>query len=75
MNANEETVLDVEGMSCGSCVRHVKDALNEVEGVDAVDVQLAQGQVKVKHGDNASVDRLVEALREAGYQSSPNTGR
>ena len=30
--------LSVKGMSCGSCVLHVTEALNAVEGVTEVDV-------------------------------------
>lgn len=74
MSAKEETVLDVQGMTCSSCVRHVKEALREVDGVEAVDVRLADGQVTVKHAEEASVSSMVEALREAGYQSSPSGG-
>ena len=31
----------VEGMSCGHCVNHVKNALEEVNGVTNVNVDLA----------------------------------
>lgn len=74
MNANQETVLNVQGMSCPSCIRHVKEALNEVEGVSGVDVRLAAGQVKVRHAGSANVDSLVDALRDAGYESTPSNG-
>lgn len=74
MSSNEQTVLDVQGMSCPSCVRHIKEALCDLEGVDAVDVRLADGQVMVRHAENASVTSLVEALRDAGYESSPSSG-
>ena len=71
MNRNEQTVLDVQGMSCPSCIRHIQEALNEVEGVSTVDVRLADGQVMVKHDpESASIGKLVEALRYAGYESS-----
>jgi copper chaperone CopZ len=68
----KETVLDVQGMSCPSCIRHIREALNDVEGVSAVDVRLADGWVMVKHDlESSSVGQLVEALRDAGYESSP----
>lgn len=76
MNQNgEETRLDVQGMSCPSCIRHIKEALADVEGVSAVDVRLADGQVVVKHdSESALVGTLIEALRDAGYESSPTSG-
>ena len=74
MSSNEQTVLDVQGMSCPSCVRHIKEALRALDGVKAVDVRLADGQVMVTHAENASVTSLVDALRDAGYESSPSSG-
>jgi len=68
MTTNQETMLKVQGMSCGSCVRHVDAALREIEGVHDVDVKLAEGEVRVTHA-SASVSTMIEALREAGYES------
>ena len=67
-----DTVLTVEGMTCPSCIRHVTEALEEVDGVDKVDVKLREGIVVVQHdAKEASVDRLIDALRDAGYESQP----
>lgn len=66
----QETVLDVMGMSCPSCVRHVNAALADLDGVVKVDVRLRDGQVHVRHDPElAPVSALIEALREAGYES------
>lgn len=71
MNNERETVLEVEGMSCGSCARHVTVALTELEGVGNVDVKLRDGRVVVRHDPTrSSVSQLVGALNEAGYPSS-----
>lgn len=67
----KETLLDVQGMSCGSCVHHVGVALKELDGVSKVDVRLSQGKVLVRHELTTSVDSLVQALAEAGYDSRP----
>lgn len=65
-----ETLLQVDGMTCQSCVRHVEAALCKLEGVDKVDVKLREGTVLVKHnGESAPFDVLVEALHDAGYDS------
>lgn len=68
---SKTTVLTVEGMTCPSCVAHVNRALRDLDGVAAVDVRLREGTVTVKHEPAAPVDALVEALREAGYASTP----
>lgn len=71
MDPKSETLLDVMGMSCHACVRHVDRALRDVEGVSRVEVRLREGKVSVEHDPRAaSVDSLIEALREAGYASS-----
>jgi len=70
MNTQHETVLDVTGMSCSSCVRHVSDALRSLDGVTAVEVQLRAGKVLVRHDPaKAAVTALVTALDRAGYGS------
>jgi copper chaperone len=66
-----ETLLEVGGMSCPSCVRHVQKALNELGDVQNVDVRLREGQVRVTHGPSVAPDALVEALQRAGYPSKP----
>jgi len=71
MSKKHETTLDVTGMSCSSCVRHVNDALGNLPGVAKVEVRLGDGKVVVQHEpDKTSIDNLIAALREAGYESS-----
>lgn len=71
MTAKHETILNVTGMTCGSCVRHVDHALKEVEGVTQVDVQLREGQVRVQHDPSlAPVSALIAAVLEAGYEAA-----
>jgi copper chaperone len=71
MNKNKETTLDVTGMSCPSCVRHVNEALGHLPGVAKVEVRLDDGKVVVQHEpDKAPIDNLIAALRQAGYESS-----
>ncbi|MDI3273184.1 heavy metal-associated domain-containing protein [Pseudomonas sp. AL03] len=65
MNSTE---LQVEGMRCGSCVKHINAALQPLAGVGEVTVDLASGRVKVT-GD-AESDVLLSALKEAGYPAS-----
>ena len=65
-----DTILTVTGMSCGSCVRHVTSALRAVAGVSNVNVQFRTGLAEIRHDDEASVDALISAVRDAGYESS-----
>ncbi|WP_448111338.1 heavy-metal-associated domain-containing protein [Pseudomonas lini] len=60
--------LQVEGMSCGSCVKHVNAALKPLAGVGEVTVDLDHGRVKVTGDVQSKV--LISALTEAGYPAS-----
>jgi copper chaperone len=71
MSTPNETILAVKGMSCPSCVRHIDEALKELDGVSGVEVKLREGKVLVRHDSNSPVASLVNALKEAGYESSP----
>ncbi|VCU71209.1 Copper chaperone CopZ [Pigmentiphaga humi] len=60
--------FQVEGMSCGHCVKAVTNAIVAAYPEASVAVDLAAGNVKVEHaGDAAQVARLIE---EAGYKVS-----
>lgn len=63
------TTLQVRGMTCGNCVRHVEHAVRGVPKVIAVKVDLKSGEVKVTHA-GADLDAIVAAIDEAGYGAS-----
>jgi len=59
--------LEVQGMSCGACVKHVTQALQTLAGVSAVDVDLQSGHVRVTGELAQGGDSLLLALTAAGY--------
>jgi len=67
----EEIVLPISGMSCAACVFHVEKALRETPGVVSAQVNLLahQANVTFRPGVGAT-ERMVEAVREAGYEAS-----
>jgi copper chaperone CopZ len=67
--SQRETVLEVRGMSCSSCVRHVSAALQSVPGVSSVQVALRAGTALVRHDAAASTSSMVQALDAAGYDA------
>lgn len=60
--------LNVEKMTCGSCVKHVTEALNAVAGVNNVEVNLDKASVKVS--GQADSQALINALDEVGYPAT-----
>ena len=68
-----EIKLDVSGMTCGSCVKHVTNALKPLDGVEDVSVDLATGKVKVTRATDKA-DDLIAALVEDGYPAQLDVG-
>ena len=64
---NMEKVLFIEGMVCGSCVKHVQKALTELAGVQEAVVELESKTAKVCLDSNMSDDTLKAAVEDAGY--------
>ena len=64
-----EAVLDIEGMTCASCVARVEKRLQRVDGVTA-SVNLATESARVRYPVEVDPERLVEAVREAGYEGT-----
>ncbi|MFI8632971.1 heavy-metal-associated domain-containing protein [Microbacterium sp. NPDC077663] len=65
---NEEIL--VAGMTCGHCVASVREELSEIEGVEAVSVELVAGgssRVTVHSAQPVDDDALTAAVEEAGY--------
>lgn len=64
----DEVRLDLEGMTCASCVNRIERKLNKLDGVDAT-VNFATEQATVRRDPSVSVDDLVAAVEAAGYHA------
>ncbi|HEY0891086.1 MAG TPA: heavy-metal-associated domain-containing protein [Nocardioides sp.] len=65
---SQTSTYTVTGMTCGHCVASVTEEVQEIQGVENVEVDLATGAVTITSAnplDDASVRAAVE---EAGYQ-------
>lgn len=60
--------LQIEGMMCQHCVAHVKKALEGIEGVEEVDVNLDAKIAVVNLSAEISDEVLKTAVVEAGYE-------
>lgn len=65
--ATEEIVLDLEGLSCASCVLRVEKALSGVEGVVDPKVNLAEDRLRATVYSGVSAADLIAAVKQAGY--------
>ncbi|EKS9794156.1 MULTISPECIES: heavy metal translocating P-type ATPase [Burkholderia] len=66
--------LDIDGMTCASCVSRVEKALAKVPGVTRASVNLATERATVDAAPDVTAARLAEAVKQAGYGATPVAG-
>ena len=65
------TTLNIQGMTCGGCVKSVTNALQREEGVEKVEVLLDQGKATVDYDPaQTSPEQLVEVVDDIGFEAS-----
>ncbi|MCO7518906.1 MULTISPECIES: heavy-metal-associated domain-containing protein [Pseudomonas] len=60
-------VFNVQGMTCGHCVKGVTRAVQEQDGAARVEVDLAGRQVRVD--STLAAEQILAAIRQEGYQA------
>jgi Cu+-exporting ATPase len=62
------TNLAVEGMTCGACTSAVESGLNDVPGVNSVDVSLLSERAVVEHdADIITPEQIAEIIEDRGF--------
>ncbi|KAJ5476536.1 ATPaseP-typeK/Mg/Cd/Cu/Zn/Na/Ca/Na/H-transporter [Penicillium sp. IBT 31633x] len=62
------TNLAVEGMTCGACTSAVESGLNDVPGVNSVDVSLLSERAVVEHDvDIITPEQIAEIIEDRGF--------
>jgi P-type Cu+ transporter len=64
--------LQVSGMSCNNCARHVTDAIQGVPSVHSATVSLEAGRASVRWNSGApqNISAVIEAVKKAGYEAN-----
>ncbi|VYT65258.1 heavy metal transport/detoxification protein [Clostridium tertium] len=57
--------INIEGMSCGHCVAHVKEALEELKDTKVIEVSLENKNAIVD--TDANDNEITSVIDEAGY--------
>jgi copper chaperone len=58
---------EVTGMTCDHCVRAVSQAVEALDGVEEVEVDLGSGALTVRSQAGVGAHDVGVAVREAGY--------
>ena len=65
---NMEKTLKIEGMMCGHCEMHVKNALEAIDGVKKAEVSHTNATAVLTLEKEVSDDVLKEAVANQGYK-------
>lgn len=68
MNEVKKMIVNVDGMSCNNCAKHVKNALEDIEGVSEAIVNLEKKNVEVSYQGDIDEKVISDAINEAGYE-------
>lgn len=63
----DEKTYTVTGMTCGHCELSVREEVEELVGVEAVDADRTTGRIVVR-GEDIDDDAVRSAVAEAGYE-------
>ena len=59
--------LNVSGMMCEHCVKHVKDACEKVSGVSSATPSLKDNNVVIEYVGKLNLELVIENITKAGY--------
>ena len=66
------TTLNIQGMTCGGCVKSVTNALQREAGVETVEVSLEQGKATIAYDPaQTSPQQLADLVDDIGFEASP----
>ena len=63
-----QKTLKIEGMMCQNCVKHVKEALTAMDGVNFVNVSLEKKNATVVAGRDIPDAEFAAAIEKLGYK-------
>ena len=69
----QQETIKVEGMTCQHCVEIIIDALNNINGLNAVNVDLVKKEVSVKFNENETkLQKISDKIIEVGFELPNN---
>ncbi|QNO15334.1 copper-translocating P-type ATPase [Alkalicella caledoniensis] len=66
--ADKKTVFKVEGMNCAACSSKIERALQKLEGVDSVQVNLTTEKAYISYNDKIMLADIKKQIQKVGYK-------
>ena len=68
-----QETIKVEGMTCQHCVQTISDALNNITGLNTVNVDLVNKEVREKFNENETkLKNISDKIIELGFELPNN---
>ncbi len=67
MGKNIKTTIKIDGMSCANCAGRVKIALEKIEGIKTVSVNLDKMEAMVISKGKINLDEIKETINNLGF--------
>ena len=68
-----QETIKVEGMTCQHCVQTITEALNNITGLNTVNVDLVKQEVSVKFNENETkLKKIFDKIIEVGFELPNN---
>jgi len=64
---SNQVTLQVQGMSCGHCVKSIENSVGALNGVEKVNVQLETAKVDVEFNNEVDIKRITDTIEDQGY--------
>ena len=69
----QQETIKVEGMTCQHCVQTITEALNNITGLNTVNVDLVKKEVRVKFNENETkLKKISDKIIEVGFELPNN---
>ncbi len=62
------TTIHINGMSCNHCVQAFSKALQDLPGVEKIEVHLNAGTAILEHTEPLDMDAVQDRVEKAGYE-------
>ena len=64
---SKKMVIKIEGMKCEHCANSVKNALEKIDNVKSVKVNLESNEAVISYNKNIDINIVKEKINELGY--------
>ena len=64
-----KTIINIEGMTCGHCVKSVKEIILEIEGVKSAEVSLDSANAEIEF-EEVKIENIIEEINDSQFVAS-----